>query len=81
MVMDPIHEQSLRTTRRHFLGRTAKGIGSVALASLLNPSLFADSTADEVWRGVIQPLHFAPKAKRVIHLVMSGGPSHLETFD
>ncbi|MCC6793725.1 MAG: DUF1501 domain-containing protein [Candidatus Hydrogenedentes bacterium] len=79
--MDPFHEQSLRTTRRHFLGRAAKGIGSAALASLLNPSLFAASTTDDAWRGVVQPLHFAPKAKRVIHLVMSGGPSHLETFD
>ena len=79
--MDPFHEQSLRTTRRHFLGRAAKGIGSAALASLLSPNLFADSGADDAWRGVVQPLHFAPKAKRVIHLVMSGGPSHLETFD
>jgi hypothetical protein len=33
------------------------------------------------WRGVVNPLHFAPKAKRVIHLCMAGGPSHLETFD
>src|SRR5439155_1174548 len=33
------------------------------------------------WSGMIHPLHFAPKAKRVIHLYMAGGPSHLETFD
>jgi hypothetical protein len=33
------------------------------------------------WTGAVSPLHFAPKAKRVIHLYMAGGPSHLETFD
>ena len=32
-------------------------------------------------RGVVNPLHFAPKAKRVIFLYQAGGPSHLETFD
>lgn len=79
--MDPFTENSLRLTRRHFLGRAATGIGSVALASLLNPRLLAESKPDDAWRGVINPLHFAPRAKRVIHLVMSGGPSHLETFD
>ena len=31
--------------------------------------------------GAINPLHFAPKAKRVIYLYQAGGPSHLETFD
>jgi hypothetical protein len=31
--------------------------------------------------GAVQPLHFPPKAKRVIHLCMAGGPSHLESFD
>ncbi|MDZ4861349.1 MAG: DUF1501 domain-containing protein, partial [Candidatus Hydrogenedentes bacterium] len=79
--MNPFDEITLRETRRHFLGRAAKGIGSVALASLLNPWLLAESTADAASRGIVSPLHFAPKAKRVIHLVMSGGPSHLETFD
>ena len=35
----------------------------------------------ELWKGVVNPLHHAPKAKRVIWLTMAGGPSHLETFD
>src|SRR5207245_1462217 len=35
----------------------------------------------EPWRGVVQPLHAAAKAKRVIYLYMAGGPSHLESFD
>src|SRR5256885_12787000 len=80
----------LRQPRRSFLGAAARGIGSVALASLIDPSLVlgapATTTAStkhspDHWQGVINPLHFAPKAKRVIHLYMAGGPSHLETLD
>ena len=40
----------------------------------------ADTKLDR-WTGAVDPLHFAPKAKRVIYLYMAGGPSHLETFD
>jgi uncharacterized protein (DUF1501 family) len=58
-------------TRRHFLGRSAAGLGSIALASLLG------KTAQAALPG----LHFAPRAKRVIYLVMSGGPSHIDLFD
>ena len=44
--------------------------------------MFADAQAPAVQsRGVVNPLHFAPKAKRVIFLYQAGGPSHLETFD
>ena len=74
-------------TRRHFFGRTATGIGSVALASLLNDRLFAaDAAASPAIAagaapGVLQALHFAPKAKRVIYLFMSGGPSHIDLLD
>lgn len=83
-------EQIMRLSRRDFLGRGVAGIGSLALASLLNPGLLegsgkrVDPTRDITspqWRGVVNPLHWAPKAKRVIHLYMAGGPSHLETLD
>jgi len=60
-------------TRRTFLGRASTGIGSMALASLLNRGALA---ADDP-----RILHHAPKAKRVIQLYMTGGMSHLETFD
>ena len=59
-------------SRRTFLGQTAGGLGSLALASM--------ARADGV-RGALDPLHHKPKAKRVIFLVMAGGASHLETFD
>ena len=72
-------------TRRVFLGRAGRSLGSVALASLLNPGLLraaeAVANAGKAWRGVIQPLHHPAKVKRVIWLTMAGGPSHLETFD
>src|SRR5688500_15876889 len=66
--------------RRAFLGRAATGIGTLALGSLLNPRLLQAGTATSA-QGVIHPLHFPAKAKRVIFLYQAGGPSHLETFD
>jgi Protein of unknown function (DUF1501) len=67
----------LSPTRRAFLGRTAQGVGSVALASLLADNL----RANEPSLGVVSPLHHPAKAKRVIWLYMAGGMTHLETFD
>ena len=67
--------------RRSFLNRSGTGIGSVALASLLNDELKAAPSPDEKWTGIINKLDHPAKAKRVIHLCMAGGPSHLETLD
>jgi hypothetical protein len=68
--------------RRCFLDRSTLGLGSVALASLLQPELFAggDSGLPNA-PGIAGLPHFAPKIKRVIYLYMSGGPSQFETFD
>ena len=68
-------------TRRQFFGRTAAGVGGAALASLLNPSLFGSTAASVSNMGVLSDPHFAPRAKRVIYLFMSGGPSHIDLFD
>lgn len=67
----------LTTTRRHFFNRSSTGIGTVALASLLNPRLFADGPSEH---GLAFP-NFAPKAKRVIYLLQSGAPSQVDLFD
>ncbi len=64
--------------RRTFLGQACRGVGTVALSSLLSP---AHAAEPEKGRGVIAKPHVPPKAKRVIFLVMAGGPSHLELFD
>ncbi|MCP3690913.1 MAG: DUF1501 domain-containing protein, partial [Planctomycetaceae bacterium] len=69
-------------TRRHFFGRAAAGIGTAALSSLLNPELFsATSDSQGVVGGMPDLPHFAPKAKRVIYLFMSGAPSQLDMWD
>jgi Protein of unknown function (DUF1501) len=68
--------------RRAFLARSACGIGSAALASLLaGPVRGADASATGLSRGAVNPLHVPAKAKRIIFLTMAGGPSHLETLD
>ena len=63
--------------RRAFLGRGAFGIGALGLASLLQENLAAGAPASP--QGGV--LHYVPKAKRVIFLFMSGGPSQIDLFD
>ena len=62
--------------RRVFLGASTWGLGTMALGSLLH----AEQQASPML-GALDAFHVPPKAKRVIFLVMAGGPSHLETFD
>ena len=66
--------------RRAFLHQSAYGLGGMAFASLLNRANAAPAV-DERWHGVIKKPHSPIRARRVIHLCMAGGPSHLETFD
>ena len=80
--MNPLRESELVETRRHFFGKTATGIGSAALASLVNPDLFANTSSSSSATGGLDGLpHFAPRAKRVIYLFMSGAPSQLDMWD
>jgi len=73
--------------RRTFLRRGSYGVGSAALASLLSPSALAETspasakTEAAPWTGVYPVRPGTQKIKRVIHLCMAGGPSHLETLD
>ncbi|CAN5127964.1 DUF1501 domain-containing protein [soil metagenome] len=77
-----LESSNLNLTRRTFLHRAGFSLGSAALASLLGSGLGAAPPAADRWAGVLGgTLHHAPRAKRVIHLCMAGGPSHLETFD
>src|SRR5690348_6144716 len=78
--MKPFESMRLQTNRRTFLGHGVSALGLLALNSLLNPRLLA-SAESQVSRGVVNPLHFPAKAKRVIFLYQAGGPSHLETLD
>jgi hypothetical protein len=74
----------LHLTRRQLFGLTAKGIGAAALGSLMEtPAIAAalDQGRSPATGGLVGLPHFAPKARRVIFLHQSGGPSQLETFD
>jgi hypothetical protein len=82
--MNEHHSHAELLARRTFLGQASLGLGSVALAGLLQPKLWAAATANDPLgrtNGIVDRLHFAPKAKRVIFLCMAGGPSQFETFD
>ncbi|MEL6712165.1 MAG: DUF1501 domain-containing protein [Planctomycetota bacterium] len=74
-IASPLAARAAHLTRRQLLGRSSAGIGTAALASLLGPRALAST------RGEAPLPHFAPKAKRVIYLFMSGAPSQFETFD
>lgn len=73
------NEPASGLSRRAFLNRFGMGLGGMALASLMGSEAAAARTATDA--GILGAGHFQPKAKRVIYLFMSGGPSQLETFD
>lgn len=78
--MEEVSKHFLNNNRRHFLKKLGLGIGGLAAASLLDPFSAIVDAADSPLKGMNLP-HFAPKAKRVIYLFQSGGPSQLELFD
>ena len=82
--MNPLRESKLIETRRHFFGRSAGGIGTAALASLLNENANATTSSSKTkgeLGGIPGVPHFPAKAKRVIYLFMSGAPSQLDMWD
>jgi hypothetical protein len=75
--------EHLALTRREFLNRCGMGFGGLSLGALLKGSFTPEAEASI---GYVNPLaprnsQFPGKAKRVIHLFMNGGPSHVDTFD
>src|SRR6185437_10701769 len=88
--MHPATELRESLTRRLFFGRTCFGLGTVALASLLQPKLFGDDSSDSRVSATGTPdgagglpgfPNFPAKAKRVIYLFQSGAPSQMDLFD
>ena len=70
-------------TRRQLLSRCGIGLGSLALGSLMRDAglVAGTQTAEGLDPLAVKAPHFPAKAKHVIHLYMSGGPSQLDTFD
>ena len=89
-LMDPRIEQRLLQARRQFLGQSGVSVGMAALASLVGSDVRSETgltgvdSSDAVsagQRGLAGLPHFAPQAKRVIYLMQSGAPSHVDLFD
>ena len=68
------HETKTLLSRRAFLGQSGIGLGALAATSLLNDTAAAESGRNDL-------PHFPAKAKRVISMFQSGGPSHIDLFD
>ena len=74
--MNPILEYHQQLNRRRLLQGSVSSIGVAALSALLAQ----DAKAGLPSANVGAP-HFAPRAKRIVYLFQSGGPSHLELLD
>ena len=77
--MHPSEEAVLMETRRQFLARGARGLGAIALASLIAEE--AKGKGEKAYGGLPSLPHFAPKANRVIYLHMMGAPPQMDLFD
>jgi hypothetical protein len=75
------HEQLDYLNRRQFLTKSSLSLGAAALSMFGNPGKLFSNTQTPGTNGVLGKPHFAPKAKRVIYLFQSGGPSQFELFD
>jgi len=73
--MNPLIAFNQQMRRRAFLNHSASALGTAAIAGLLAKDAKAQTNA------LNHLTHFAPKAKRVVYLFQSGGPSHLELLD
>src|SRR5258708_34277135 len=89
--MSPLPEMQQLLPRRLFFGRAGIGLGSLALASLMEPKLFSDDSpqtapsagqdGSEAAGGLPGFPNFTARANRVIYLLQSGAPSQMDLFD
>ena len=80
--MEDFFNKQFSKSRRNFLRKSSLGFGSIALSSMLSPSLgIAKNFSSPNISSTNSLPHFIPKAKRVIYLFQSGGPSQIETYD
>ena len=77
----PTRPQDAQLTRREMLARCGMGLGTLGLASLL-----ADPSTANAQTPYVNPLaphapHRPPRARRIVHFFLNGGPSHVDSFD
>ena len=72
-----------RLTRRHFFGKSSLGVGTFAMSNLLHGEVGfgSENSSAPGLGGILSATHHAAKAKRVVYLFMSGGPSQIDLFD
>ncbi|MFM7075035.1 MAG: sulfatase, partial [Planctomycetaceae bacterium] len=75
--MDPVLEHRLQSTRRHLLGGMGGGVGALALAALLGDGAAAADAVAPADPLLPRPPHFAPRAKRMIVIHLTGSPPNL----
>jgi hypothetical protein len=68
-------------TRREVLKRAAGGFGAIALQGMLADEMLAQDPPSPTDPLAPKKPHRPPKAKRVIFLYMTGGVSHVDSFD
>lgn len=80
--MNPLYEYHQTLNRRRLLHGAASTIGGAAVSALLaGDASSGEKSTNGEQKSSVQPPHFAPRAKRVVYLFQSGGPSHLELLD
>ncbi len=79
--MKELDDLKFNFSRRYFLSQASKGIGTMALASMMNPLDLLGKGPDLKVNGALGSLHLNPRVKRVIYLFQSGAPSQLDLFD
>ncbi|MEM1135481.1 MAG: DUF1501 domain-containing protein, partial [Bacteroidota bacterium] len=79
--MDSVQEHLNQLNRRHFLSKLSLGLGGMAMGSLLGCSNNNKTIVENTLKGILGSPHIPPKAKRIIYLFQSGGPSQIDLFD
>ena len=83
--MDDLHEYRMNLNRREFLSKTSLGLGAAALSSIIpgcaSKTISGLESLGGTGKSAMDVSHIAPKAKRIIYLFQSGGPSQIELFD
>jgi hypothetical protein len=74
-------KQLWHSTRRHFLSGSATGFGLAAASGILGWQEAAAQPQNRTESGALRGTHFPARARRVIYLFQSGGPSHVDLFD
>ena len=79
--MNPLQQNHLDLTRREFFGKSATGVGTIALSNLFNDAGLAAESKKKAIGGLPGLPHFKPKAKNIIYLFQNGAPTHVDLFD